>query len=183
MPFLSLLLYRQNVSSNPLAFFKIFFFLIYLVWCSLAACICGLMLWIWENTASLLLLKFLLFLSMNCLLVFLLHAVLPFVIVLRFLYILFFFFSSMFSLYFSVLEVFMEISSSLEKFSSVMSSVLIKAPKAFFHQRHCHLSSVYLNCSLSFWFFLRMSIHCLCCSYYPSVLTHSLLFPIKSLAY
>lgn len=26
MPFLSLLLYRQNVSSNPLAFFKIFFF-------------------------------------------------------------------------------------------------------------------------------------------------------------
>lgn len=84
-------------------FSRFFFFLIYLVWCSLAACICGLMLWIWENTASLLLLKFLLFLSINCLLVFLLHAVLPFVIVLRFLYILFFFFFRyVFSLLFSV---------------------------------------------------------------------------------
>ena len=150
MPFLSLLLYRQNVSSNPLAFFKIFFFF------NLSCLVFSSCLHLWFDVMNLRKYCVITVTKISSIPFYELSSGFPITCSFTFcncptvfIYSVFFF-SSMFSLYFSVLEVFMEISSSLEKFSSVMSTVLIKAPKAFFHQRHCHLSSVYLNCSLSF---------------------------------
>ena len=79
-----------------------------------------------------------------------------------------------FSLWFSVLEVSIVMSSSSEILSSAMFSLLISPSKAFFIS-----VLVFVISSISYWFFLRISI----CLHYPSVLACCLFFPLEPLAY
>lgn len=70
--------------------------------------------------------------------------------------------------------VFAEISSSTEIFSSVMSCLPITPSKLFFT-----CTTVFLICSISFQFLLRISISLLQCS---SVLACCILYPLEPLA-